>query len=469
MADKLDFSLPAPQAKRSAANAVIIVLLLAVLAVGIVNLAGLKFGRNGGGDQVVTTEGLSAKQIEELAGKLESRNLYASAAEVWQEYLAATSMSGEGKARLLFRIGDLYLKADQAEKAIPYFYRSEMVAKVSDLEPQINAKLKDSFEKAGQFAALRYEIKERIGSQGEQEGAGTVVAEIGQDKITAAGLDGMLERQIDAQLSQYAAMAEPEQLKQQKQAMLSQVNSPQNKLQFLQSMLAEEALYREALAQQVDADPEVKELLRDTNRRLLAQRLLEKELADKVVVSDSDMQTYYQANKGSYMTEKEAKISHILVAAEPQAKEVIERLNQGEEFATLAKELSLDAATKEAGGEITAAVTEGRAIPGIGKNEDLAGKIFGGEAGKVLAEPVKTDKGWEVILVREVTGPQQKTFEQVSQEIRSTLTSQKRQEAQQRLIEPLLDKYNIILHRDAIMKEKTGDLDKENKNDDSKE
>lgn len=465
MTGKLDFSLPASKAKRSAANAVIIVLLLVVLAVGIVNLAGGKFGRNGGGDQVVTTEGLSAKQIEELAGKLESRNLYASAAEAWQEYLTAAAMSGEGKARLLFRIGDLYLKADQAEKAIPYFYRSEMVEKVSDLEPQINAKLKESYEKAGQFAALRYEIKERTGSQGEQEGAGTVVAEIGQDKITAAGLDGMLERQIDAQLSQYAAMATPEQLQQQKQAMLAQINNPQNKLQFLQSMLAEEALYREALARQIDADPQLKELMRDTNRRLLAQRLLEKELADKVAVSDSDLQTYYQANKGSYMTEKEAMISHILVAEEQQAMEVIERLNKGEEFAAVAREVSLDAATKEAGGEIAAAVTAGRAIPGIGKYDELISKIFSGEAGKVLAEPVKTDKGWEVILVREQIAPRQKTFEEVSQEIRSTLTSQKRQEAQQRLIEPLMDKYNIILHRDAIMKEAS----EENKNENSKE
>lgn len=452
MADKLDFSLPAPKARRSAANAVIIVLLLAVVAVGLVNLAGGKFGRDGGG-QVIGAEGLTAKQIEELAGRLESRNLYAPAAEVWQEYLAAASMSGEGKARLLFRIGDLYLKADQAEKAIPYFYRSELVEKVSDLEPQIHAKLKESFEKAGQFSALRYEIKARTGSQGTPDESGTVVAEIGQDKITAAGLDGMLERQIDAQLSQYAALAGPEELKQQKQAMLGQIRNPQSKLQFLQGLLAQEALYREALARQIDADPQVKELLRDTNRRLLAQQLLDKEIADKVMVSDSDMQTYYQANKANYMTEKQARISHILVAEEQQAREVIERLNQGEEFAAVAREFSLDAATREAGGEIAAAVTEGRPISGIGKNDELIGTIFSGAAGKVLTEPVQTDKGWEVILVREVTGPQQKTFEQVSQEIRSTLTSQKRQEAQQRLIEPLLDKYNIILHRDAIMKE----------------
>lgn len=465
MADKLDFSLPAPKAKRSAADTVIIVLLLAVLAVGVVNLTGVKFGRNGGGDQIDTTEGLSVKQIEELAGKLESRNLYASAADVWQEYLAAAALSGEGKARLLYRIGDLYLKADQAEKAIPYFYRSEMVEKVPDLEVQIQARLKESFEKAGQFAALRYEIKERTSGQSTADEAGMVVAEIGQEKITAAGLDGMLERQIDAQLSQYAAMAEPEQLKQQKQVMLTQINNPQNKLQFLQSMLAEEALYREALARQVDADPQVKELLRDTNRRLLAQRLLEKELADKVAVSESDMQTYYQANKGGYMTEKQVKISHILAAEEQQAREVIERLNKGEDFAALAKEVSLDVATKEAGGEIAAAVTEGRPIPGIGKNDELIIQIFSGEAGKVLAEPVKTEKGWEVVLVREQIAPRQKTFEEVSQEIRSSLTSQKRQEAQQRLIEPLMDKYNIILHRDAILKETS----EENKNDNSKE
>jgi hypothetical protein len=368
MIEKLDFSLPQPKAKRSGTNVFIIFLLIAVLAVGIINLRNASFSSTGG-NKAIATEGLSAKQIEELAGKLESRNLYESAANVWQEYLAATTMSEEGKARMLFRIGDLLLKADQPEKAIPFFYRSEMVQKVADLEAAINEKLKESFEKAGQFAGLRYEMKERTGYQNDSDAADVVVAEIGQEKITAAGLDAMLERQIDAQLSQYAAMLDPEQLKEQKKAMLAQMNTPQNKMQILQSIIAEEALYREALEREMDTKPQVKQLLRDANRRILAQQLMEKELADKVLVSDSDLQTYYQANKSNYMTEQ--------------------------------------------------------------KEEN--------------SEP-----------------PQPKPFEEVEQEIRTTLTSQKRQEAQQRLIEPLLDKYNIIIHRDVIMKE-TADQPEEKK------
>ena len=286
MSENMDFSLPQPKQRKSSLSVITVVLLLMLLALALVNL---RLIRSKPSVCTPINSVLSADQLKELAGKLASRNFPEASVDAWRQYVQTAGLSAEEKARVFYKMGELLLKTEQPKTAIGYFYRSEMVEKLPDLEGQINAKIRECFEKAGEFAALRYEIMDRTSYKPSEDTSGEIVAQIGPEKITAVELDTMLEERVDAQLSQYAAMLPPEQLQSQKETMLKQMNNPQSRLQFVQTMMAQEALYREAMAQKLDKDAKTKRQIRNLQRQFWSQQLLEKQTNDKVHISKSDM------------------------------------------------------------------------------------------------------------------------------------------------------------------------------------
>ncbi|MBN2588294.1 MAG: hypothetical protein JXA96_00400 [Sedimentisphaerales bacterium] len=298
MENKLDFSLPQKKTKNSAASFIIIILLLVLI--GLVSINVFKpTGKsllNGNSQALMTPD-----EMKGLASKLAQRGIYERAVVLWKEYLANVNLTDIERARGLFQIASLYEKANMYEEAIEYFYRSETTSKAAELESQINTHIKDCFEKLGKFSALRYELMDRT-SFNEQEGAGSeVVAEIGPEKITQADLDALIEQTIDIQLTPLMSFMTAEQRNEQKKQMLEQYKTPSAKMQFLQSYLAQEILYRDALEQEMTQEPEVKSQIEEMTRQVLSQQLMNKELAGKINVTETDVQTYYQANKDKYV------------------------------------------------------------------------------------------------------------------------------------------------------------------------
>jgi len=448
MAEKLDFSLPEKKQRSSAVNGIIIALLLVLIALAAVNLT-LRPAAPLGADNAVAAS-LSSEQVKELAGKLAQRNLYTRAAEVWQDYLQRSELTEVERAKTMFQIANLLEKAGLYDKAIEFYYRSETVAKLDELKPQINSHIKDCFEKLGKFSALRYELMDRTSLESKPVAGAKVVAEIGPQKITEADLDAMIESDIENQLEPMAAFMTAEQMNEQEKRLLEQYKSPGAKQQFLQNWLAQEVLYRQALQEELAQKPEARELIDRLTRGALSQLVMNKELASKINITETDIQTYYTANKDKFVDPAKATISHILVEDEDKAKEMIDRIKGGEDFAALAKEFSKDAETKDNGGRIEREVQAGSYVPGIGTAEEMNEKIFVVEAPKVLDEPFKTEKGWEIVKVETLTPERQKQLDEVRQQVMSMLTNQKSRDVQRDLIEQLMDKHNVIVHTSAF-------------------
>ena len=163
MEDKLDFSLPNKKQKNSFAPGVVIILLLILIGLTIANLLVRPLRQGHYLANAVSSP--SPDQVKELAVKLAGRNLYARAAKVWQEYLSVSKIPDAERAKTLFQIGNLLEKVGSYDEAIEYYYRSEATAKIDELEPQINANIKNCFEKIGNFSALRYELMSRAESR----------------------------------------------------------------------------------------------------------------------------------------------------------------------------------------------------------------------------------------------------------------------------------------------------------------
>ena len=299
MEEKLDFSLPGKKQKTSLIPKISVVLLLILIGLALANLLIKHSNRAPLSDDI--DRPFTAEQVKELASKLAERNLYDRAAKAWQDYLSFAKVPDTERAKTLFQIGTLLEKAGLYPEAIEYYYRSEITAKLAELEPQINTHIKDCFERLGKFSALRYELMDRTNFKESGVAGGKVVAEIGAEKITEADLDALIESTVDNQLAPVTAFMTPDQLNEQKKKILENFKSPSAKQQFLESWLVKEILYRQALEEKLPEEPQVRSMLEDLSRSALSQQLMNKELADKINITETDLRTYYEVNKDKFV------------------------------------------------------------------------------------------------------------------------------------------------------------------------
>jgi len=439
--------LPQKKPRGAGVNTLIVLLLVVLVVLAAANLVVAPSGRS---PVTVVGIGLSAEQTRELASKLAQRSLYPQAAAAWQDYLAAARLTGPEQAKTHFQIGTLLEKAGRYAEAIEHYYRSEMTAAVKELEPDINARVKECFEKLGKFSALRYEVMDRTSLKASPPAGGKIVAQIGAEKITEAQLDARIEESIEDQLAPMRAFMTPEQISEQKKRALEQARSPKARQEFLQGWLAQEILYRQALQDQLSDKPEVQRVVHELTRQALSQQLMNEQLAAKIHVTDSDLQTYYAAHKDQYVEPQRARISHILVGDQGQANDLLKRLQEDADFAALAQEFSLDGATKNTGGRVAEEVLPGAYVPGIGDGDEINASIFAAQAPAVLEKAFQTDKGWEIVKVEEKYAQRQKGFDEVRQQVTMQLLRQKREEVQRQYLQEMMDRHQVIVHTSAF-------------------
>ena len=168
---------------------------------------------------------------------------------------------------------------------------------------------------------------------------------------------------------------------------------------------------------------------------VLQQAMQDRYLKDRQP-TEQELRAEYETQLAA-MPKTEYHARHILVATEPFAQKIIERLDKGEKFDALAKSESMDS-SKNNGGDL-GWFTPGRMVP------EFAGAVMALKAGEYTHKPVQTQYGWHVIQLletREVTPP---PFEQVRQRLLQVVQAKKFREYQDELlrnakVEKFLDK-----------------------------
>lgn len=151
---------------------------------------------------------------------------------------------------------------------------------------------------------------------------------------------------------------------------------------------------------------------------------LQEQVTKNITVTDDEMKTYYAANQYKYTTQTDTMhVKHILVKTEAEAEQVKARLDKGEDFATVAKEVSIDTGSASSGGDLGD-------IQYTDSNYD-ADFMKGALTAKlnVPTKPVKSQYGYHIILVTKRTEYPVKSYDTVKADIKSTLLSSKQQTA----------------------------------------
>ncbi|MBM0045790.1 peptidylprolyl isomerase [Anaerococcus sp. mt242] len=138
-------------------------------------------------------------------------------------------------------------------------------------------------------------------------------------------------------------------------------------------------------------------------------------------VSDEDVDKFYEENKDEF---KKADADHILVDDEKTAKEVKEKLDNGGDFAELAKEYSKDTGNADKGGAL-GEFKKGDMVP------QFSDKVFSMKEGEI-SEPVQTQFGWHIIKLNKIN---ESLTDEDRQVIRKSLEDKKYEEYKNELFE----------------------------------
>ena len=154
---------------------------------------------------------------------------------------------------------------------------------------------------------------------------------------------------------------------------------------------------------------------------VLANKLRQDVTKDVANISDSAIEDYYKKNEQQFSQPERRDLQMVETKTEDQANQALSRLQKGEKFPKVAKDVSIDQATKQQGGKMLG-VVKGQ------QEKSLDGAIFSAVKGK-LAGPIKTTKGYVILQVTKVTPASKQSLDQSKEGIRQLLVSQNQQQA----------------------------------------
>lgn len=141
------------------------------------------------------------------------------------------------------------------------------------------------------------------------------------------------------------------------------------------------------------------------------------DIANTIEVTDDALREMYEQERERFQTAEERRARHILFnvtdgnedAAREKAEAALARINNGDDFAAVANDVSEDAGTKAQGGDL-GWIARGM-LPGA--FEDA---LFGMQSGDVRG-PVRSDFGYHVIRMDELRAGHEQSFEEVRDEL----------------------------------------------------
>lgn len=169
--------------------------------------------------------------------------------------------------------------------------------------------------------------------------------------------------------------------------------------------------------------------------------LLEQELKNLPQVTEKDAKDYYEKNKDQFIKPTEIRLSQIVVKNEEEAKKVYEKIDKGEDFGNIAKELSKDEKTKASGGDI-GFFKKGQLSPQI---ENVAFNLKKGQ----ISMPLNLNGNLYIFKVTDVKGTAVE-FEQIKEQLTEQLRAKKQQEWFNSYIEELKKKHKVEVNEKAL-------------------
>jgi len=160
--------------------------------------------------------------------------------------------------------------------------------------------------------------------------------------------------------------------------------------QLLNRLISIQVVLAKGKAEGLADDPQVKKLVEQAESEAISRTYIQKIIEAKV--TDEAIQKVYDEDLKQHPPQIEIRASHILVKTEDEAKELIKQLEGGADFATLAKEKSIDKGSGENGDDLNW-FTKDTMV------KEFSDAAFAMQRGDVSKVPVKSQFGWHIIKI----------------------------------------------------------------------
>ncbi len=158
---------------------------------------------------------------------------------------------------------------------------------------------------------------------------------------------------------------------------------------ILDTLITKKLLEDEAAKKGMGKDPEVLKQLAEIKKGLMMNAYVKSIVEEKI--TEEEVQKVYKEVVEKQPKQEEVKASHILVKDEKEAKDIIKKLQSGEEFEKLAEEKSADSSS-QSGGDLGYFSKEAM-VP------EFSEAAFKLKVGEYTKSPIKTQFGWHIIKV----------------------------------------------------------------------
>lgn len=206
-----------------------------------------------------------------------------------------------------------------------------------------------------------------------------------------------------------------------------------DKKPLIQELIQQQLLYFDAVEKGYDKNEDFIKVAEKARQAMLKTYALGK-LLEGITVSEEEMQAFYEEHKSEFQDTKKASASHILVDSEEKAKKVKEQIDQGLEFAQAAKEYS-SCPSASRGGDL-GVFGPGQMVPEFDK------VVFSLKKGEI-SDPVKTQFGYHIIELHDLTEAREKSFDEVKDKIYQELRRRKEEIVYRDKVEELKAKHKI--------------------------
>ncbi|PKM90068.1 MAG: hypothetical protein CVU87_03500 [Firmicutes bacterium HGW-Firmicutes-12] len=218
-----------------------------------------------------------------------------------------------------------------------------------------------------------------------------------------------------------------------------------NEMKTIREQYGSEETYQQFLNQTKMTNEELEGFIKS---QIIINKLFEV-LTEDIVTSSVQPEEYYENNKAEFAEVEQRKARHILVASEEEARATIGRLDKGEDFAELARELSIDTSVNQNEGLIDYFSKDD-----IRLVREFVDAAYALNEGEYTKEPVQSLYGFHVIKVEDIKPGKDYSFEEVKDFLSDRLLMEDKQKKFQEYVDELKGKAEIINNLEEVLNNK---------------